>query len=123
MTRDARIPPRTVAWLLVAAVFLVFAVGALPKTLPDSHAMMGECAAAPCGTPELPLAFCVTHCLSAAQADHAVNAVVSGAVTAAAMLAALPLVLPRARPLAAALASALSASQRLRGVDTVVLRE
>lgn len=101
------------AAFLAAAVFLVFAVGTLPKHLPPSHAMMGE---------GQPVAFCVSHCLSTAQADHAVSAVVVAVGASLAAVGILSVALPRLT--AAAVAEAAPAArQRLRDVSSIVLRE
>lgn len=109
-----------VAVALAAAVFVIFAASGVLKTLPQEQ---HGCGHLPCAT-DSSIAFCVSHCLAAAQAGDGLpgGAIVSvlAAFTAVAAVA----VVVRTPAVGAAPASASAdLSPPLRALRTVFLRE
>lgn len=106
---------------LSIAVFFVFVgVGVLKAPPTDMHG----CAHGPCATQDASAAFCIDHCLAAAQADHGI------ASTVAAVAFAVAIVLTAYRPITVSKNQSLGffreihdAFSPLRALRTVVLRE
>lgn len=125
MTTSERTAHRRLAAFLAAAVLLVFVGGALPKAVHATHAMDGmmeECALVPCAA-DLPVSFCVSHCLAAAQADHGAPAVLAAVASDMHVTAAVATAVPVPPSLSRPSVPPASVPGGLRDVSTLVLRE
>lgn len=113
-----------VAILLLAAVCAVFIGAALIPASHAAHAMESDCIGPACDAMQTSVAFCVDHCLSAAQAIHGLPSVSSlatglAATTAAGAIALVFLV----RAPGAVVRIVPFDAPSLRAVRSVVLRE